>query len=91
MMIRHLTDAGQEVFLVNCEIRGEYLYFRVGVFDREIKDEKKTFYSDPDPRGHRDEYELELDPLWLNDLPRVKKNKRVKIHGIKHLRKIQDG
>ena len=89
-MIRHLVDAEQEVFLVNCEIRGEYLYFRVGVFEREIKQKNKVLRSDPDPRGNRDEIEIELDPLWLDDLPRMKKNKRAKINGIKYFRETQN-
>jgi hypothetical protein len=90
MKLKHLVDAEQEVFLVNCEILGEYLYFCVGVFDREIKQKNKTLRSDPDPRGNRDEIEIELDSLWLDDLPRVKKNKRAKINGIKYNRQTQN-
>lgn len=77
-----LCDLEQDIFLVNCKVNGEYLSFGAGVFEREIKQQVKTLYTPPDERGNRQEITVELDPLWLDDLPRLKRNKKVRIkHG----------
>ena len=85
--IKILVDENQEVMLVNSRIRGNYLLFSLGTFDREISQQEKLLVEPPDGTKERIQVSVTLDPLWLNTEQSAKRNQKVKINGeVKRIR-----
>ena len=61
-----LQDENERIWLANCQITGNILFFRFGCFQKEIDDEIQIVRTIPDKNNQYAEYPVKLNPIWVN-------------------------